>query len=232
MKRLFCWALLAGTACIMAGCSTTSLMKSPAVQTSVAALTGNRQTDRVSRILCLWEPAQGQGLDEKPSRGFAGQLLFFEQGKPSPSPVKGIVKIHEYDNYDPDNFDQKPVHTFTFDSGAWNAHMTEGTLGHSYNVFIPYVNRHNQPAQCALQIEFIPENGRPVLSPFAEVTLPGRKSKTQTAGQTAIQRNVVRNRTERPDVVNAGYAESSQQQEKKLESMTIDLPSSSRRRMR
>jgi hypothetical protein len=194
------------------------LLKAPG-----AALSRNKGTEKVARILCLWEPAQGQGLDEKPGRGFAGQILFFEHGQSSPSPVKGIVKVHEYDNYDPDRMDQIPVHTFTFDSGAWNAHMAEGTLGHSYNVFIPYVMKHNNQAHCALQVEFIPENGRPVLSPFTKISLQGR-SGSRSSYETAIQRDVVSRSVER-----TADAADADRRPRSLESVTIELPRSARR---
>ncbi|MEO8498994.1 MAG: hypothetical protein ABI614_28355, partial [Planctomycetota bacterium] len=29
-----------------------------------------------TQIICVWQPAEGRGLDEMPGRGFAGQIVF------------------------------------------------------------------------------------------------------------------------------------------------------------
>lgn len=196
-----------------AGCANTS-----SLLTSPVKLITDRPTDKVGRILCLWEPSEGQGLDEKPARGFAGQILFFEHGNPSPVKVKGIVHIYEYDKFNPDLDDAKPIHQFTFDQGAWNLHCVEGTMGPSYNVFIPYVRKHPGVARCGLRVEFVRADGKVVSSTFTEIALTPKQKKGRA--DVAIQRDILTNRTERPEIATGAQAAP----ERTLDTMTIPLP--------
>lgn len=213
--------MAAFAACGLVGCSSTSFLQTSTAMLNAPAamLKAARAPDSVSKMLCLWEAAEGQGLDEKPARGFAGQIMFFTHGKASPIKVKGTVRIFEYVDFDSDDEDPVPAHIFTFDSGAWNAHRADGTLGQSYNVFLPYVQKDKRHAVCALRVEIETEDGRKVSSPFTEVTLA---SKTSTRPAQAMQRDVVK-QTEKN---NSNVEQSSKPAEKrKLESMTIQLPS-------
>lgn len=176
--QIACGLILSGC---LTGCSTSSFLKTSGdiLQAPVRLVTGRNSTQSVSKILCLWESAQGQGLDGKPSRGFAGQLMFFEHGNPSPVKVDGQVVIYQYKDYDPDDEDHHLIHTFRFDSAAWQVHRAEGTLGHTYNVFLPFVEKHKDRVNCALRVEIVLPSGRTVSSPYTEVTLAGKKNGSQ-----------------------------------------------------
>ena len=157
----------------------------------------SRSSKPVAKILCLWEAAEGQGLDEKPARGFAGQVMFFTYGDPSPIKVDGTVRIYQYTNFDADEEDPKPIHEFVFESTAWNAHRAEGTLGHSYNVFLPYVRKGSERATCALRVEIEDRNGQKTSAPFTEIVLSGKGGQS---GQSPPKNFVKSNRKE-PRVV-------------------------------
>lgn len=208
---------------MISGCSTSSLLQtsSSVMNAPSAMIKAVRAPDPVSKLLCLWEPAEGQGLDEKPSRGFAGQIMFFSPGKDSPVKVKGVVTIFEYIDYDPDAEDPQPDHVFTFDSGAWEAHRAEGTLGHSYNVFLPYVKKDKGHSVCALRVEIETEDGRKVSSPYTEVTLA---SKTSQRAGSAMHREIVK-RSQHSNASESKMPEGLEvKEQRKLESMTISLP--------
>ena len=51
----------------------------------------------VGEILCIWEAAEGRGLDNHPCRGFGGQVLFFANGRKAPVKVNGAVRIYVFD---------------------------------------------------------------------------------------------------------------------------------------
>ncbi len=174
--------LLTTFAALNAGCTSTNLLRDP------GALIGRpKMQQQVNRILCLWEPSQGTGLEGKPARGFAGQLMFFSPGSPAASRVTGAVRITQYDRFDPEADEHEALHTFDFDAESWDVHRTEGSLGHSYSVFIPYMQQHKDPVNCALKVEFIGKDGQIVASDMTEVILPGRKAMATT---TPFQRNV------------------------------------------
>lgn len=207
------------------GCADTSFLKSPG-----QLLTERREKIRqqpATRILCLWEAAEGQGLDGRPARGFAGQILFFGPREAAPVPVHGTVRIFEYEDFDPDELNPKPIHVFVFDDTGWNAHRSESTVGEAYNVFLPYVKRHNGLATCALKVEFESKNGRTISSPITEITLDPRQGRSGT--QSAMARGTIRKETtagsakplQSPAPLSAPGIERNQ-----LDSLTIPLPRS------
>lgn len=178
----------------------------------------------VARIVTIWEPSQGKGLDDRNARGFAGQILFFGPGCESGGRVHGKVLIHQYDEYDKDSDeDPKLLHTFAFEPEAWEAHRTEGTLGHSYSVFIPYMNRHKDQVNCAIKVELIRDNAPPVSSQETAVLLPGRNTTELAAART---RGFVReNRIGAdPDLPPLRAGTVAQEQSQGLESISIRLP--------
>ena len=172
----------------LSGCSSTSMfLESPGeVVRDPGRLVGKPRVEKhVMRIVTIWEPSHGKGMDDRNARGFAGQILFFGPGGESGVRVRGKVWVSVYDNYDKDA-DTDPVllHRFEFDADAWEAHRGEGTLGHSYSVFIPYTNRHKDQVNCALKVEFQGEDGNKVSSQETEVLLPGRNTRDIAASRT------------------------------------------------
>lgn len=209
-------AALAG----LAGCATvTTAMRDP------GRLIGRpKAVSSVGRIITLWEAAEGQGVDGNPSRGFAGQILFFGLTGDTPVEVDGRVVIYEYDQYSRDQEDPQPLHSFTFEPDAWAVHGREGTLGHSYSVFIPYMQDHKQQVTCGLRVEFECADGRRISSDITPVLLQGRFDQATAAPPPT---GSIRNR-----VVGGRPAESSAPTSpppattprRQLESVTIPLP--------
>lgn len=224
--RTFTTLACIGAIVCQCGCSSTTFLHNSAAVLAhpVRAISVARREKPISKILCLWEPSAGQGLDEKPGRGFAGQILFFTNGDPSPVPVKGTVRIYEYSDFREDDPEPEPIHLFTFENKAWNVHRTEGTLGHAYNVFIPYVEKNTGHVVCALRVEFESENGTKTVSPYTEVTLASRNSPRAAA---AFHRRIV---SPTPLELNEAGTEIRQDGHttspsvRKLQSTTIKLP--------
>lgn len=227
MKHIVLSTLLC--ACV-SGCSSTGLLKAPGASVlakPISVLTGRHKSERVGKILCLWEAAEGQGMDDKPSRGFAGQVMFFGNGEATPIEVHGTVRIYQYVDYDPTDPDPQPVHEVTFEDGAWNAHSVEGTLGKSYNIFLPALNDDARHTVCTLRVEHESESGRKTSSTFTDVTLAAKTSKAHPSG---IRRNVLKQGQSGIRQASAVRdAEASRKEvERKLNSTTIQMPSRSR----
>lgn len=135
-----------------------------------------RRDSPIVRVVCLWEPAEGTGIDGAPARGFAGQILFFNAVDATPVRVDGKVEVYQFDDMGTVEEQSKPIHKFAFDSGAWNLHLVTNGLGPSYNVFLPYVKKHSFQTTCALRLRFTPEVGSPVYSEMHSVTLRGKEN--------------------------------------------------------
>lgn len=129
----------------------------------------------VARIVCIWEPSEGNGTDGLPTRGLAGQIMFFTNGQPEPVRVTGDVRVYLFDDHGTQEEQKKPIRQFDFLGDAWTVHLSESTLGPAYNVFVPYTRKHQWRAQCSLRVRLIPEAGSPIFSETVHVTLPGQK---------------------------------------------------------
>ncbi len=126
------------------------------------------------QVLCLWQPSTGRDPDGLPCRGFAGQIIFLSGVNTTPLAVDGDVRIYVFD--DQGTLEERSVpRLWDFDSGAWNMHLTNSSLGAAYSVFIPYTRPGSQQTSCTLRLRLTPKQGQPIFSETASVILPGRK---------------------------------------------------------
>ena len=107
-------------------------------------------TAQVAEIVCLWEAAEGIGLDGLPTRGFAGQVLFFPRGQPEPIRIDGDIMIYVFDDHGTEAEQARPLHQFEFPAVAWNSFLYKTNLGPAYQLFIPYTRKGGNFASCAL----------------------------------------------------------------------------------
>lgn len=218
VKSFGLWALMFMMA---SGCgSTGSLVRDP------GQLIGRPRVERtVVRIVTLWEASQGKDPSDRPCRGFAGQILFFGPKTETGVRVRGTVVVYEYDHFDPNSLDEpQPLHSFTFEPDAWDLHRTEGTLGHSYSCFIPYMNRHMDQANCGLKVEFIGEDGRRVSSETVKVMLPGRTAKISPASRGFVREKQIGRTLTADSAAAVQDAKVSEGKSQHLESVSIAFP--------
>lgn len=145
-------------------------------------------------VVCLWEPAEGRGLDNLPTRGFAVQMLFLTRGNPEPAQVNGTLRVYVFDDQGTLEEQSKPLHQFDIEGEALQKYLTETNFGPAYQLFIPYTRKGTHEARCGLRVKYTPSGGGPpVYSKMAEITLPGAKS------ELAAQRWNPEHRRVRPD---------------------------------
>lgn len=165
--RRVVYALIALAVPFLCGCTTTSLF------TSKKAMPKATAKNPAVEILAIWQPAEGRGANGVPTRGFAGQFLFFTGENPSPVEVDGDVRVYLFDDRGTPEQQTKPAHQFDFDAGAWKTHLTKSALGPAYHVFIPYPRKDDYIARCSLRIRLTPTSGPTIYSESANVVLPG-----------------------------------------------------------
>jgi hypothetical protein len=132
-----------------------------------------KPNDPVVEVVGLWQPAKGKGLDGMPTRGFAGQIMFFTRGQKSPVRVDGDVRVYVYDDVGIREEQAKPVHQFDFSNGTWDGYLYDVNVGPSYYVFIPYTRDGSLQANCSLRVRLKLKSGHTVYSDVANVTLSG-----------------------------------------------------------
>ena len=138
----------------------------------------------VTEVMCLWEAAEGTGLDGLPTRGFVGQVLFFTAGRPSPAKVDGEIRVFVFDDQGVNGDRAIPLHQFDFPGAAWNAFLTTTNFGTAYQLFIPYTRPGGMHADCEIRVRYTPKDGNPVYSRPCTVNLAGPRASSATAGRT------------------------------------------------
>lgn len=175
MNRIFASVVLGVLVANLGGCSTTGLFKSGHNDFPHAG-----PNNPVTEILGVWQPGTGLGLDNKPTRGFTGQVLFFAHKGDSPVQIDGEVQISVYDDQGTPAEQVQAIHNFDFAPRAWNALLDKGPLGATYNVFVPYTRAGRHEAKCAIRIRYTPKAGSPVYSEMVNIVLEGKKKSTTT----------------------------------------------------
>ncbi len=141
----------------------------------------------VMEVLCVWEPAEGRGVDNAPARGFGGQILCFASGYKEPVKVHGDVRVYVFDDKGVNGDTSLPIHQFDFTADAWNTFLKPSSLGPSYQIFIPYTRKGLDAAACTLRVRLTPEGGPPVYSRMATVALAGHAGeKKKNAGESVL----------------------------------------------
>lgn len=183
MTRPTLLALLIASIVAAPGCTTLNLSRLWPAREVV-------EDDRhpVSEVMCLWEAAEGTGLDGLPTRGFAGQILFFTSGQPSPAKVEGDVRIFVFDDEGVRGDRAQPIHQFDFPGGAWNAYVASTNFGTTYQLFIPYTKAGSHHAECEIRVRYTPKGGHPIFSRPCTVTLTGGQRGNGTARSKSNRR--------------------------------------------
>jgi hypothetical protein len=135
-------------------------------------------------VLAIWQAAEGPGLGGIPTRGFAGQIFFFNQDRSQPVAVDGKARIYVFDDHGTPEQQARPLRQFDFDRQSWAAHLQNSKLGVTYGVFIPYPRDDYHQAVCSLRVKFMPtKGGHPLYSASSTLVLPGPP--TTAATETA-----------------------------------------------
>ena len=172
---------------ILSGCQSGSLSKlTPTLPNSITRLWGAdnevRWADKDNpavRCICLWQPADGT-WEGRPSRGFGGQVFFLDRKTARPIAVKGDVRIHVFDNFGPRKDHGKPVHTFDFTKGAWNAFLVKTQFGPAYNIFVPYTRPGYHKTEGAVRVRLAGNDVPTVFSDMSYVKLEGTNEKSNS----------------------------------------------------
>lgn len=132
------------------------------------------------RCLCMWQQAEGPGLNGETTRGFSGQLFFFPREGAVPVAIQGDLKIYLFDDLGTDEDQSRPIHQVEVPNAELNAYLGETQFGPCYSVFVPYTRKGTHEANCALRVKLVRDDSGPLMSEITQVRLQGsarRKSK-------------------------------------------------------
>lgn len=131
----------------------------------------------IQKIVPLWKAAHGNDTKGTPCRGAAGRVMFFTAGNDVPTRLRGdgVVVIYVFDDVGTPREQAKPIHKYRFTMAAWNMYLNEdGSLGPSYNVFVPYTRRNVYQTTMSIVIRVLSKDGRLLgMTEPLPVVLPG-----------------------------------------------------------
>lgn len=119
-----------------------------------------------------------------PTRGFGGRFYFYNE-KAQAIPVDGDLLVYGFD----DTFKQKGTEDlsqadkrFRFTAEQLTTHFSEGELGASYSVWIPWDAAYGPHKKVMLIPTFMTKDGRMVRGTPANLNLPGKSNEDPNEG--------------------------------------------------
>jgi hypothetical protein len=160
-----------------------------------------------------------------PTRGFGGRFYFYNE-KTQAIPVDGDLVVYGFDDTNKQQSTEdlsQANKRFRFTSEQFTTHFTEGELGASYSVWIPWDEAYGAPKKIMLIPTFLTKDGRTVRGAAASLNLPG-VSKEQPR-ETTVQQASALLPSSQPNLNNGGQFPSNP--ESGLRTTTIQVPPSS-----
>ena len=176
---------------LLTGCTTSGLFSRFSHQEKTPKATPNNP---VVRCLCLWEPGEGTGVDDKPARGVVGQIFLFTRDSVSSVAADGDVRIFTFDDQGTEDEQSIPLHQFEFLNNSFQTYLRPTQFGPAYQLFIPYSRKGRHQAELAIRVRLSQPGAPAVFSELTKVTLVGherplQKSKTKIQTEELPQGN-------------------------------------------
>ena len=110
-----------------------------------------------------------------PTRGFGGRFYFYNE-KTQAIPVDGDLMVYAFDDTNKQQATEdlsQANKRFRFTAEQFTTHFSEGELGASYSVWIPWDEAYGAPKKIMLIPTFLTKEGRTLRGAAANLNLPG-----------------------------------------------------------
>ena len=166
-------------------------------------------------------------LPGKPAtRGFGGRFYFYNE-KTQAIPVDGDMVVYGFDDTNKTQTTEdlsQATKRFRFTAEQFTTHFSEGELGASYSVWIPWDEAYGAPKKIMLIPTFLTKDGRMVRGSAANLNLPGT-SKTEHNEAAIQQASATTPVPYQGQMMDTGRSDGPK--ESGLRTTTIQVPSSS-----
>jgi hypothetical protein len=162
--------LLLGASLLLAsvGCSKFDLRK------GIPWMPGeNGELERPMKIIAVWTDTILSQGEETPARGFGGRLMFYSRDDSKPVKVEGSLVVYAFDETNRDPRNVRPERKYVFSEEEFARHHSEGKMGHSYSVWLPWDRIGGPQAEISLMARFTPKEGGMIAGEQQTVLLPG-----------------------------------------------------------
>lgn len=127
-----------------------------------------------ARIIAYWQPGVQNLPSGESKRGFTGRVYFHDNKTTIPLKADGMVYIYAYDEACPDPSKMEADFCITYTPEMLKDRYSKSDFGHSYSVWVPWINQGDEQQKVSLFVKYIPNNGSAILSEQACVYLPGK----------------------------------------------------------
>jgi hypothetical protein len=127
------------------------------------------------RCLCLWQEGEADDHEGRQSRGFAGQVYFFDASDASPIVVRGDLRVFVFDDVGTEEEQARPIEEFDLVSNSLQGFLTTSQIGPAYQIYVPYPRVGRHEANCSLRLRLTQPDGSRVFSEMVQIHLAGTK---------------------------------------------------------
>lgn len=122
------------------------------------------------KLAVTWTPDTIIQTGQTPTRGFGGRIFFYDE-KSKSVPVEGTLVVHGFD--DSSEHDANNAKRFEFTPEQFTRHFSQGDLGASYSIWIPWDAIGGEKKRISLVTSFKSTSGKPIQGIPASLMLPG-----------------------------------------------------------
>lgn len=116
-----------------------------------------------TRMVSTWTEAVENRIGAKSRRGFGGRLTFFKSGSEKPVRVDGQLVVYAFDETTREPYQTEPTRRYVFPAESLAVRESDGELGTSYSVWLPWDESGGTERKISLIARFEPKDG-PVIA--------------------------------------------------------------------
>ena len=124
------------------------------------------------KLAVTWTPDTIMQTGRTPTRGFGGRVFFYDD-KSKSVPVEGTLVVHGFD--DSAGNQTSGAKRFEFTPEQFTRHFSQGDLGASYSIWIPWDAVGGEQKRISLVTSFKSTSGKPIQGIPATMMLPGSR---------------------------------------------------------
>ena len=122
------------------------------------------------KLAVTWTPDTIIQTGRTPTRGFGGRVFFYDD-KSKSVPVEGTLVVHGFD--DSLENEASGAKRYEFTPEQFTRHFSQGDLGASYSIWIPWDAIGGEKKRISLVTSFKSTSGKPIQGIPASLMLPG-----------------------------------------------------------
>jgi hypothetical protein len=122
------------------------------------------------KLAVTWTPDTIIQTGRTPTRGFGGRVFFYDD-KSKSVPVEGTLVVHGFD--DSLENEASGAKRYEFTPEQFTRHFSQGDLGASYSIWIPWDAIGGEKKRISLVTSFKSTSGKPIQGIPATLMLPG-----------------------------------------------------------